>query len=102
MVERAIRFRSRGVVAVDIAGPRPRGGGPPYPYRELAPLVARARDAGLGVTRFPARQRNAPDPRDVEEEMREGVVDRGRGRPGRHGTDRRDEARARPCCSRAG
>lgn len=50
VVERAIRFRDRGVVAIDIGGPRPRGTGPPYPYRELAPLVARAREAGLGVT----------------------------------------------------
>jgi adenosine deaminase len=33
---------------VDIAGPRPRG--ERYPYRELAPLVEEARNAGLGVT----------------------------------------------------
>lgn len=50
VVERAIRFRDRGVVAVDIAGPRPAGTRAPYPYRDLAPLIARARDAGLGVT----------------------------------------------------
>src|SRR5581483_291541 len=48
IVEKAIRWASRGIVGVDIAGPRP--GGERYPYRELAPLVDTARDAGLGVT----------------------------------------------------
>src|ERR671931_164680 len=48
IVEKAIRYRSRGVVGVDIAGPRPNGGR--YPYRELAPLVEEARAAGLGIT----------------------------------------------------
>jgi adenosine deaminase len=48
IVEKAIRYRSRGVVGVDIAGPRPDGGR--YPYRELAPLVEEARAAGLGIT----------------------------------------------------
>ena len=48
IVEKAIRYRGRGIVGVDIAGPRPGGGR--YPYRELAPLVEEARAAGLGVT----------------------------------------------------
>jgi adenosine deaminase len=48
IVEKAIRWSSRGIVGVDIAGPRP--GGARYPYRELAPLVEEARSAGLGVT----------------------------------------------------
>jgi adenosine deaminase len=48
IVEKAIRYGSRGVVGIDIAGPRPDGG--PYPYRELAPLIEEARAAGLGVT----------------------------------------------------
>jgi adenosine deaminase len=48
IVEKAIRWAPRGVVGVDIAGPRPRPGR--YPYRDLEPLVARARAAGLGVT----------------------------------------------------
>src|ERR671937_1926003 len=48
IVEKAIRYASRGVVGIDIAGPRPGGGR--YPYRELAPLVEEAREAGLGVT----------------------------------------------------
>ncbi len=48
IVEKAIHWSPRGVVGVDIAGPRPHPGR--YPYRDLAPLVAQARDAGLGVT----------------------------------------------------
>jgi adenosine deaminase len=48
IVEKAIRYSSRGIVGVDIAGPRPHGDR--YPYRELAPLVEEARAAGLGVT----------------------------------------------------
>jgi adenosine deaminase len=74
IVERAIRFRSRGVVAIDIAGPRPGGSGPPYPYRDLAPLVARARDAGLGVTLHAGEEGvNAPDPGPYVEEMRQAL-----------------------------
>ena len=49
IVEKAIRYAPRGVVGIDIAGPRPTSDGP-YPYRELAGLVDRARSAGLGVT----------------------------------------------------
>jgi adenosine deaminase len=48
IVEKAIRYAPRGIVGVDIAGPRPRG--ERYPYRELAPLVEEARAAGLGIT----------------------------------------------------
>ncbi len=48
IVEKAIRYSARGVVGIDIAGPRPEGGR--YPYRDLVPLVEEARGAGLGVT----------------------------------------------------
>jgi adenosine deaminase len=48
IVEKAIRYAVRGIVGVDIAGPRPRG--ERYPYARLAPLVEEARGAGLGVT----------------------------------------------------
>src|SRR5215216_3396274 len=49
IVEKAIRYAPRGVVGIDIAGPRPPGDGP-YPYHELAPLIDKARSSGLGVT----------------------------------------------------
>ena len=48
IVEKAIRYASRGIVGVDIAGPRP--GGSRYDYRQVAPMVETAREAGLGVT----------------------------------------------------
>ncbi len=48
IVEKAIRWAPRGIVGIDMAGPRP--GGRRYPYRDLAPLVEAARQAGLGVT----------------------------------------------------
>ena len=49
IVEKAIRYAPRGIVGIDIAGPRPKGDGP-YPYSNLAPLIEEARSAGLGVT----------------------------------------------------
>ena len=48
IVEKAIRWASRGIVGVDIAGPRP--GGERYDYRQVQPMVEEARAAGLGVT----------------------------------------------------
>src|ERR671917_208205 len=49
IVEKAIRYAPRGIVGIDIAGPRPVKD-EPYPYRDLAPLVEQAREAGLGIT----------------------------------------------------
>jgi adenosine deaminase len=48
IVEKAVRWAHRGIVGVDIAGPRPGGGR--YDYREVAPMVEAAREAGLGIT----------------------------------------------------
>src|ERR671933_846967 len=48
VVEKAIRWAPRGIVGIDVAGPRPRG--ERYAYRDLQPLVDEAREAGLGVT----------------------------------------------------
>jgi adenosine deaminase len=48
IVEKAIRWASRGIVGVDIAGPRP--GGVRYDYTQIEPMVETAREAGLGVT----------------------------------------------------
>ena len=48
VVEKAIAWAPRGVVGVDIAGPRPGGGR--YDYTQVAPMVEAARDGGLGVT----------------------------------------------------
>jgi adenosine deaminase len=48
VVEKAIHWSDRGVVGIDIAGPRP--GGERYDYAQVAPMIETARDAGLGVT----------------------------------------------------
>jgi adenosine deaminase len=48
IVEKAIRYASRGIVGVDIAGPRPGGGR--YDYTQIREHVELARSAGLGVT----------------------------------------------------
>src|SRR5205085_1692756 len=48
IVEKAIAWASRGIVGIDIAGPRPRG--VRYDYRQVLPMVEEARAAGLGVT----------------------------------------------------
>jgi adenosine deaminase len=48
IVEKAIRYAPRGVVGIDIAGPRP--GGERYRYADVLPMVESAREAGLGVT----------------------------------------------------
>jgi adenosine deaminase len=48
IVEKALRYRSRGIVGIDIAGPRPGGGR--YDYTQIREHVELARDGGLGVT----------------------------------------------------
>jgi adenosine deaminase len=48
VVEKAIRWADRGIVGVDIAGPRPDGAR--YDYTQVAPMVETAREAGLGIT----------------------------------------------------
>jgi adenosine deaminase len=48
IVEKALRYRARGIVGVDIAGPRPGGGR--YDYTQIREHVELARDGGLGVT----------------------------------------------------
>ena len=48
IVEKAMRYAPRGIVGIDIAGPRP--GGRRYDYTAIGPHVEAARAAGLGVT----------------------------------------------------
>jgi adenosine deaminase len=48
IVEKAIKYMPRGVVGVDIAGPRPNGAR--YDYTQIREQVELAREAGLGVT----------------------------------------------------
>lgn len=46
IVEKAIAYRRRGVLAIDIAGPSNEA----FHYRDYAALFRRAREAGLGIT----------------------------------------------------
>jgi adenosine deaminase len=48
IVEKAIRWAPRGIVGIDIAGPRPEHAR--YDYSAVQPMVEEARAAGLGVT----------------------------------------------------
>jgi adenosine deaminase len=48
IVEKALYWAPRGIVGIDIAGPRP--GGARYEYRQVAPMIEEARRGGLGVT----------------------------------------------------
>jgi adenosine deaminase len=48
IVEKAARYAPRGVVGIDIAGPRP--GGARWDYTQIRDHVEGAREAGLGVT----------------------------------------------------
>jgi adenosine deaminase len=48
IVEKAIRWSTRGIVGIDIAGPRVDGAR--YDYAQVAPMIEEARSAGLGVT----------------------------------------------------
>ena len=48
IVEKALHWAPRGIVGIDIAGPRP--GGARYEYRQVAPMIDEARRGGLGVT----------------------------------------------------
>ena len=48
IIEKAVKYMPRGVVGVDIAGPRPHGAR--YDYTQIREHVDLARSAGLGVT----------------------------------------------------
>jgi adenosine deaminase len=66
VVEKALRYRDRGVVGIDIAGPP----NDAFSYRQHAGLVARARDAGLGVTIHTGEEGNVADMWEVLEYLR--------------------------------
>ena len=66
IVEKAIRYRAFGVVGVDLAGPdRAR-----FSMRQVAPLFARAREAGLGLTVHAGETGNLEELRYVIREIR--------------------------------
>jgi adenosine deaminase len=70
IVDKALRYQSRGIlggiVGIDIAGPP----NPNFSYREHAPLIERARAAGLGVTIHTGEEGRVEDMREVVEYLR--------------------------------
>src|SRR5207245_9487643 len=64
ILEKAIAYRHRGVVGIDIAG----GKKPDFRYRDYAALFKKARKAGLGVT---VHAGEAEDWQSVDEVLRD-------------------------------
>jgi adenosine deaminase len=68
IVGKALRWRDRGVVGVDLGGPRPHPGR--YDYAAHAPAFAEARAAGLGVTVHCGEDGDPTEIGDVVESLR--------------------------------
>ena len=66
IVEKALRYQSRGIVGIDIAGPP----NPVFSFREHAGLVEQARAAGLGVTIHTGEEGRIEDMWEVMEYLR--------------------------------
>lgn len=66
IVEKALRYRLRGVIGIDIAGPP----NPDFSYRAHSNLVERARDAGLGITIHSGEEGRVEDMWEVLEYLR--------------------------------
>ncbi|HZC76841.1 MAG TPA: hypothetical protein VE258_03790, partial [Ktedonobacterales bacterium] len=66
VVEKALRYRDRGIIGIDIAGPP----NPVFSYREHAGLVESARDAGLGITIHTGEEGKIEDMWEVMEYLR--------------------------------
>lgn len=75
IVEKAIRWSDRGVVGVDVGGPRPGSGR--WPYADLAASFSAARAAGLGVTVHAGEEGDPDELGDVIEVLRPDRVGHG-------------------------
>ena len=73
ILEKALRYRARGVLGVDIAGPP----NPDFSYRAHAELIERAREAGLGVTIHTGEEGRIEDMWEVLEYLRPDRVGHG-------------------------
>lgn len=62
IVEKAIKYKNRGVVGIDFAGPATEG----FHFRDYAGLVGKAREAGLKVT---AHSGEVPEANDIKEAL---------------------------------
>ena len=66
IVDKALRYRSRGIIGVDIAGPP----NARFSYGAHADLVDRARDGGLGITIHTGEEGRVEDMWEVVERLR--------------------------------
>ena len=66
IVNKAIRYRNRGVVGIDLAGPNHRG----FSMAAHKPLFMKARKAGLGITVHTGEERQLAEMRYVVKEIR--------------------------------
>ena len=66
IIEKALRYRMRGIIGIDIAGPP----NPDFSYRAHAGLVERAREAGLGITIHTGEEGRIEDMWEVLEYLR--------------------------------
>jgi adenosine deaminase len=73
IVEKALRYRTRGVIGIDIAGPP----NPSFSYRACADLVERARGGGLGVTIHTGEEGRVEDMWEVIEYLRPSRIGHG-------------------------
>jgi adenosine deaminase len=73
IVEKALHYRTRGIIGVDIAGPP----NPAFSYRDCAGLVERARAAGLGVTIHTGEEGRVEDMWEVVEHLRPSRIGHG-------------------------
>lgn len=73
IIEKALRYRARGVIAIDIAGPP----NPDFSYKAHAGLVAHAREAGLGVTIHTGEEGRIEDMWEVLEHLKPDRVGHG-------------------------
>jgi adenosine deaminase len=73
IIEKALRYRGRGVIGVDIAGPP----NPAFSYREHQGLVEKARDSGLGVTIHTGEEGRIEDMWEVVEHLRPNRIGHG-------------------------
>jgi adenosine deaminase len=73
IVEKALRYRDRGIIGIDIAGPP----NPDFSYRAHQGLVDRAREAGLGITIHTGEEGRIEDMWEVVEYLRPDRVGHG-------------------------
>jgi adenosine deaminase len=73
IVEKAIRYRTRGIIAIDIAGPP----NVDFSYKAHAGLIQRAREAGLGITIHTGEEGRIEDMWEVLEHLRPDRVGHG-------------------------